>query len=228
MMNPTSLKRFACISIAAALITIGLKLAAYLLTDSAGLLSDALESVVNLAGALMALAMLTIAARPADEDHAHGHTKAEYFSSGVEGTLILIASVSIAVAAAGRLLTPKPLEQVSTGLAVSMLAALVNLSVALILIRAAKRYQSITLKANAYHLLTDVWTSAGVLVGVAAVYWTDMQRIDPIVALLVAGNISWSGVRIVRESVSGLMDTALPANEKKQFTRHWKCTSNLG
>lgn len=214
-MNPTSLKRFACISIAAALITIGLKLAAYLLTDSVGLLSDALESVVNLAGALMALAMLTIAARPADEDHAYGHSKAEYFSSGVEGTLILIAAVSIAVAAVGRLLSPKPLEQVGTGLAVSVLAALVNLSVALILLRAAKRYQSVTLKANSYHLLTDVWTSAGVLVGVAAVYWTDMQRIDPIVALLVAGNISWSGVRIVRESVSGLMDTALPPHEKK-------------
>ena len=218
-MNPRSLKRFACISIAAALITIGLKLAAYLLTDSVGLLSDALESVVNLAGALMALAMLTIAARPADEDHAYGHSKAEYFSSGVEGTLILVAAVSIAVAAIGRLITPKPLEQIGTGLAVSMIAALVNLSVALILFGAAKRYQSITLKANAYHLLTDVWTSAGVLVGVAAVYWTGMERIDPIVALVVAGNITWSGIRIVRESVGGLMDTALPAHEKNAIHR---------
>jgi cation diffusion facilitator family transporter len=156
-MNQTSLPRFAWISVAAALVTIGLKLWAYLLTDSVGLLSDALESGVNFAGALMALTMLTIAARPADEDHAYGHSKAEYFSSGVEGTLILIAAVSIAVAAVGRLVTPKPLEQVGTGLAVSVLAALVNLSVALILLRAAKRYQSITLKANAHHLLTDVW-----------------------------------------------------------------------
>ncbi len=199
---------------AAALVTIGLKLWAYLLTDSVGLLSDALESGVNLAGALMALTMLTIAARPADEDHAYGHSKAEYFSSGVEGTLILIAAVSIAVAAVGRLVTPKPLEQVGTGLAVSVLAALVNLSVALILLRAAKRYQSITLKANAHHLLTDVWTSAGVLVGVATVSLTDLDVIDPIVALIVAANICWSGVRIVRESVCGLMDTALPAHER--------------
>ena len=212
-MNQISLPRFAWISIAAALVTIGLKLWAYLLTDSVGLLSDALESGVNLAGALMALAMLTIAARPADEDHAYGHSKAEYFSSGVEGTLILIAAVSIAAAAVGRLIAPKPLEQVGTGVAVSMLAALVNLSVALILLRAAKRYQSITLKANAHHLLTDVWTSAGVLVGVTAVGLTDIEVIDPIVALIVAANICWSGIRIVRESVCGLMDTALPPYE---------------
>jgi cation diffusion facilitator family transporter len=218
-MNSTSLKRFACISIAAALITIGLKLVAYLLTDSVGLLSDAFESVVNLAGALMALAMLTIAARPADEDHAYGHSKAEYFSSGMEGTLILVAAGSIGITAIGRLINPKPLEQVGLGLAVSAVAALVNLAVALILFRAAKRYQSITLKTNAYHLLTDVWTSAGVLVGVAAVGLTGLERIDPIIALIVAGNISWSGVRIVRDSVSGLMDTALPVSEREAICK---------
>jgi cation diffusion facilitator family transporter len=138
----------------------------------------------------------------------------QFFSSGVEGTLILVAAVSIAVAAIGRLVTPKPLEQVGTGLAVSVLAALVNLSIALILLRAAKRYQSITLRANAHHLLTDVWTSAGVLVGVAAVDLTDLAVLDPIAALVVAANISWSGVRIVRESISGLMDTALPTHER--------------
>jgi cation diffusion facilitator family transporter len=213
------LTRFAWLSLAAALLTIGLKSVAYLLTGSVGLLSDALESGVNLAGALMALAMLTVAARPADEDHAYGHSKAEYFSSGVEGTLILVAAASIAIAAVQRLLTPKPLEQVGLGLVVSVLASLVNLSVALILRRASKRYRSITLEANANHLLTDVWTSGGVLVGVGAVALTGWQRLDPLVAILVAANIVWTGVRIVRKSVSGLMDTALPPEEQSALRR---------
>ncbi|MDP2157388.1 MAG: cation diffusion facilitator family transporter, partial [Nitrospirota bacterium] len=158
-----TLARFAWLSIAAAILTMALKTAAYLLTGSVGLLSDAMESLVNLAGALMALAMLTIAARPADEDHAYGHNKAEYFSSGVEGALILIAAISIAVAAVQRLIVPKALEQIGLGLLVSVAASLVNLFVALILLRAAKSYHSITLKANAHHLMTDVWTSIGVL-----------------------------------------------------------------
>ncbi len=217
--NRASLTRFAWLSLAAALLTIGLKSVAYLLTGSVGLLSDALESGVNLAGALMALAMLTVAARPADEDHAYGHSKAEYFSSGVEGTLILVAAASIAVAAVQRLLAPKPLEQVGLGLGVSVLASLVNLSVALILLRASKRYRSITLEANANHLLTDVWTSGGVLVGVGAVALTGWQRLDPLVAILVAANIVWAGVRIVRKSVSGLMDTALPPEELSALRR---------
>lgn len=211
----SSLARFAWLSIAAALATIVLKAAAYLLTGSVGLLSDALESFVNLAGALMALAMLTIAARPADEDHAFGHNKAEYFSSGVEGTLILIAAASIAVAAVDRLISPRALEQVGLGLAISVLASLINLGVALVLMRAAKRHHSITLQANAHHLLTDVWTSAGVLVGVGAVVLTGWQRLDPLVALAVAANIVWAGGRIVRESVHGLMDAALPADERE-------------
>ncbi len=213
-MDRSSLGRFAWLSIAAAVLTIGLKAAAYLLTGSVGLLSDALESVVNLVGALMALAMLTIAARPADEDHAYGHGKAEYFSSGVEGTLILLAAASIGAAAIGRLMTPKPLEQIGLGLAVSVAASLVNLGVALVLLRAAKQYQSVTLNANAHHLLTDVWTSAGVLIGVSAVAVTGWQRLDPLVALVVAGNIVWAGGRIVRDSVSGLMDTALTADQQ--------------
>jgi len=208
-----TLARFAWLSIAAALLTMALKTAAYLLTGSVGLLSDAMESLVNLAGALMALAMLTIAARPADEDHAYGHSKAEYFSSGVEGSLILIAAISIAVAAVQRLITPKPLEQIGLGLLVSVAASLVNLFVALILLKAAKNYNSITLKANAHHLLTDVWTSGGVLIGVGLVALTGWQLLDPIVAILVAGNIVWSGVRIVRESVFGLMDASLPAED---------------
>jgi cation diffusion facilitator family transporter len=213
-MNRSFLTRFAWLSIAAALLTIGLKAAAYLLTDSVGLLSDALESLVNLAGALMALAMLNIAARPADKDHAYGHGKAESFSSGVEGALILIAAVSIAAAAAERLMYPRDLERIGLGLGVSVLASFVNLGVALVLLRAAKAHESITLKANAHHLLTDVWTSAGVLIGVGAVAVTGWQRLDPLVAMIVAANIVWSGVRIVRESVSGLMDTALPPEEQ--------------
>jgi cation diffusion facilitator family transporter len=213
-MKPLSLTRFAWLSIAAAILTIGLKTAAYLITGSVGLLSDAMESVVNLVGALMALSMLTIAARPADEDHPYGHYKAEYFSSGVEGTLILIAAVSIGVAAVERLVNPKPLEQVGLGLGVAVAAALVNLGVALVLLRAAKRHQSITLEANAHHLMTDVWTSVGVVVGVVAVGLTGWNRLDPVVALLVAANIVWTGVRIMRKSVLGLMDTALPIDEQ--------------
>jgi cation diffusion facilitator family transporter len=214
-MNRSSLTRFAWLSIAAAILTIGLKTAAYLITGSVGLLSDALESLVNLVGAIMALAMLTIAARPADENHAYGRSKAEYFSSGVEGTLIVLAAISIAVTAIPRFLHPLPLEQVGLGLAVSVAAALVNLGVALILLRAAKQHQSITLKANAHHLLTDVWTSAGVVIGVGAVVVTGWQRLDPVVALIVAGNIVWSGYHIVRDSVAGLMDTSLPPEELK-------------
>lgn len=213
-MNRPSLNRFAWLSIAAAVLTIGLKAAAYLITDSIGLLSDALESVVNLAGALMALAMLTVAARPADEDHAFGHSKAEYFSSGVEGGLILIAAVSIGAAAVERLMFPKSLEQVGLGLGVAVAASFVNFGVAVILLRAARQYRSITLEANAHHLLTDVWTSAGVVAGVLAVGLTGWNRLDPIIALAVAVNIVWTGVRIMRKSVSGLMDTALPTDEQ--------------
>lgn len=201
--------RFAWLSIAAAITTITLKAIAYYLTGSVGLLSDTLESFVNLAGAVIALAMLTIASRPADEDHTYGHSKAEYFSSGAEGVLILIAAVSIAVAAIPRILAPQPLEQVWVGLAVSVAASLVNLAVSRSLLTASKRFHSITLEADAHHLMTDVWTSGGVLVGVGAVVLTGWNILDPIIALLVAANIVWTGVRIVRSSVLGLMDTAI-------------------
>ncbi|MBN8656471.1 MAG: cation transporter [Anaerolineae bacterium] len=211
------LTAFAWVSITAAILTIGLKTAAYFLTGSVGLLSDALESLVNLVGALMALTMLTIAARPADEDHAYGHSKAEYFSSGVEGTLILIAAISIIIAAIPRLITPQPIEQALIGLSVSAGASIVNLIAAVILLRAGKKHNSITLTANAHHLLTDVWTSIGVLIGVGLVAFTGWQRLDPLVALLVAANIIWSGGRIVRESVLGLMDTALPRDEQEKI-----------
>ena len=215
-MTRPSLIRFAGLSLAAAAVTIGLKAAAYWLTGSVGLLSDALESVVNLAGALMALAMLRVAERPADEEHAYGHGKAEYFSSGVEGSLIVIAAASIAVAAGQRLLHPQPIEQVGLGLAVSVVASGVNLAVALVLRRAGRRYEFITLTADAQHLLTDVWTSAGVVVGVAAVALTGWQPLDPIVAIIVAANIVWAGVAIMRKSILGLMDTALPAEEQRR------------
>jgi len=214
-MKTPSITRFAWLSIAAALATMALKSAAYWLTGSVGLLSDALESLVNLAGALMALAMLTVAAWPADENHAYGHGKAEYFSAGVEGALILIAALAIAVAAIDRLLHPRPIEKVGVGLAVSVVASLVNLGVALVLLKAARAHRSATLQANAHHLLTDVWTSAGVLVGVGAVALTGWLILDPLVALAVAANIVFAGGRIVRDSVAGLMDAALPPDDLK-------------
>ena len=213
--NRAFLKRYAGLSIATAIFTMGLKIAAYLMTGSVGLLSDALESLVNLVGAGMAFAMLGIAARPADEDHAYGHEKAEYFSSVLEGTLILVAASGIAVAAVRRLATPVPLERVGVGLAVSAVAALANLGCALLLFRVGTRHRSITLEANARHLLTDVWTTAGVVLGVGAVAVTGWLRLDPLIALAVAGQIVWSGVKIVRESASGLMDSALPEQEQK-------------
>ncbi len=211
------LTRFAWLSIGAAVVTIALKTTAYFLTGSVGLLSDALESLVNLVGASMALAMLTVAARPADEDHAYGHSKAEYFSSGMEGGLILIAAVSIIVSAAPRLFDPKPIEQVGLGLGVSVAASLINLGVARVLLKAGKEHHSITLEADAHHLMTDVWTSVGVLGGVGLVAFTGWEILDPIVAFVVAANIIWTGVRIVRSSALGLMDTALPALEQDKL-----------
>jgi len=226
--NRAFLTNFAWLSIGAAVFTIILKTAAYLLTGSIGLLSDALESLVNLAGAIMMLAMLTIAARPADEEHTFGHSKAEYFSSGVEGTLILIAAISIIVSAIPRLVSPKPLEQVGLGLSVSIMAAITNLIAALILLQASKRYQSITLEADAHHLLTDVWTSVGVLAGVGMVAITGWERLDPIIAFIVAGNIIWSGFRIVKMSALGLMDTALSIEEQNIIWQTLETYAQMG
>jgi cation diffusion facilitator family transporter len=213
-MDRSLLTRFAWLSIAAAALTIGLKGLAYWLTGSVGLLSDALESFVNLAAACVALVVLAIAARPPDEEHAYGHDKAEYFAGGLEGALILVAAASIAATAVPRLFHPQPLEQLGLGLLLSLAASLINLGVALILFRAGRRYESITLEADAQHLMTDVWTSVVVLTGVGAVAVTGWERLDPILALLVAGHILWTGVGLVRRSVLGLMDTALPAQER--------------
>jgi cation diffusion facilitator family transporter len=212
-MNRSWLTRYAWISIVAAVATIALKAAAYFITGSVGLLSDAIESVVNLIGGIMALSMLTVAARPADEEHPYGHTKAEYFSSGVEGGLIVVAAISIAVAAVPRLAAPKPLTAIGFGLAVSLAASVVNLVVALLLLRAGRKSNSITLEANARHLLADVWTSVGVLAGVGLVALTGWNALDPVVALLVATNIVWTGVGIMRRSVLGLMDTMLSSED---------------
>ncbi len=223
-MQRPDLRRFAWLAIAAAIATIGLKSAAYLLTGSVGLLSDALESGVNLAAALMALAMLTLAARPPDEQHAFGHSKAEYFSSVVEGVLILVAAGSIVWAAWGRLFDPQPIESAGLGLAISTGASLINLAVAQILLRVGKRYQSITLEADAHHLMTDVWTSVGVLAGVGLVALTGWLIIDPLIAFAVAANIVWTGVQLIRRSGLGLLDTAIAAEEcaaiQAVFDRH--------
>jgi cation diffusion facilitator family transporter len=214
MTGRQSLTRYAWLSIAAAVATISLKGAAYALTGSVGLLSDAFESLVNLAAALVALAMLTVAARPPDDDHHYGHDKAEYFASGVEGTLILAAAIGIAVAAVGRLIRPQPLHQAGLGLIIASAASVINLVVARVLLSIGRRYDSITLEADARHLMADVWTSAGVIAGVGAVALTGWKRLDPVVALLVAGNIVWTGQRLVRRSVLGLLDTAFSATER--------------
>lgn len=208
-------QRYAALSVAAAVATIALKTAAWALTGSVGLLSDAAESLVNLAGAVVALWMLRVAGRPADEDHAYGHSKAEYFASAFEGALILVAAFGIALAAIWRLLSPQPLERLGVGIAVSLVASVINLVAALVILRGGRRHRSITLEANAHHLLTDVWTSAGVLAGIAVVVLTGWQPMDPLVALAVAANIVRTGVGIVRRSVLGLMDTALPEQERR-------------
>lgn len=206
-------RKFALLSIAAAVATIALKTLAWWMTGSVGLLSDALEGTINLAGATVALTMIGIAARPPDQDHAFGYTKAEYFASGLEGALILLAAVVIAIVALDRLISPRPLVHVGAGLAVSVAASLVNYAVARRLFDAGRRYRSIALEADARHLMTDVWTSAGVVAGVAAVWLTGWQRLDPLIALAVAAHIVWAGYELTRSSVQGLLDRALPPGE---------------
>ncbi len=204
------LERLLWLSIAAALLTIGLKTGAWLLTDSVGLLSDAAESLVNLVAAIVALATVHWASQPPDPQHRYGHEKAEYFSAGLEGGMILLAALSIAWFATERLLHPAPLHQVGVGLVVSGVATAVNLMVGLLLIRAGRRHSAIAVEADGRHLLTDVWTSVGVIVGVALVAATGIERLDPVIALLVAANIVVAGVGLLRRSVDGLMDRELP------------------
>jgi cation diffusion facilitator family transporter len=216
---PRSLARFAWLSIGAAVVTIGLKVLAWRLTGSVGLLSDALESVVNLVAALLTLSMLTLAARPPDELHAYGYGKAEYFASGAEGALILLAAAAIGWAAFGRLRAPEPIDRVGFGLVVSTAASLVNLAAARVLLAASRRHGSIALEADARHLMTDVWTSAGVLAGIGVVALTGKLWLDPVVALLVAANIVRTGFVVVRRSALGLLDRALDEPDRDAVRR---------
>ena len=211
------LTKFAWLSIAAALVTIGLKTAAWLITGSVGLLSDAAESVVNLVAAVVALFALRVAARPADKNHHFGHSKAEYFSSAIEGVMIFVAAVVIVAFAVERLIFPRPLEEIGVGLLITVGASVINGAVALVLLGAGAKYNSITLRADGHHLMTDVITSAGVVVGIGLVWITGWNWLDPVVALLVGLNILWTGWRLVSESASGLMDESLPKEENARL-----------
>jgi len=203
------------LSIGAALLTMGVKFIGYFLTGSVGLFSDATESIVNLVAALVGLWALTLASRPADEEHAYGHTKSEYFSSGVEGALILVAAVIIVIEALPRLQHPQALEQVGPGLAFVVVGAVINGVLGWFMLRAGKRLRSITLEADALHLFADVFTTAGVFVGIILVALTGWLILDPIIALLVALNIVWTGIRLLRETGLGLLDTALPLEDMR-------------
>lgn len=207
-------QRYAIYSIIASVLTLVLKFGAWAMTDSVGLLSDATESIINLTAAVMALSAITIAMRPADSSHAYGHGKAEYFSSGIEGILIIIAACGIAYAAIERFFNPQPLGNLGLGLGLALLSSVINFGTARVMLRAAKRFDSITLEADARHLLTDVWTSVGLVAGLAVIiiipHW---QILDPIIACIMAANIVFTGVTLLKRSVSGLMDDALPAEE---------------
>ena len=217
--NDGSLTRYAWLSVSAALATILLKTVAWLVTGSVGMLSDALESVVNLVAAMLALWMLRIAAAPPDSEHPFGRSKAEYFASGFEGAMIVLAAAGICYAAWPRLLEPQPLETPALGIAISIAASAINFWTARVLLRAGARYHSITLEADARHLLTDVWTSAGVLLAVALVALTDWLRLDPVIALAVAANILWTGMRLMQRSVAGLLDAAIPVAEREEVSK---------
>ncbi|GCE30128.1 transporter [Dictyobacter alpinus] len=214
-MKQPSLRIYMYLSIAAAIVTMGVKFIGYFLTGSVGLFSDAAESVVNLVAALVGLWAVTLAARPADEDHTYGHTKSEYFSSGVEGALILVAALIIAVEAIPRLLHPEPIDQAFLGLSFSVFGAIINGVLAWFMLRAGKKQRSITLEADAHHLFADVITTVGVLIGILLVAITNWYILDPIVALLVAINIIWTGVKLLRQTGLGLLDTALPQEDRE-------------
>ena len=208
-----TLERYAWLSLAAAVVTIVLKTLAWYVTDSVGLLSDALESLINLAAALLALSMLRLAAIPPDARHPYGRFKAEYFASGAEGALIVFAAVSIALTAAPRLAAPHPIDAPGLGIALSLVATAVNLGVALMLISVGKRLHSIALEADGHHLMTDVWTSVGVVAGVVLVAATGWLVLDPLIAIAVAVHIVWTGFGLMRRSFAGLLDAAIPAAE---------------
>jgi len=211
------LRFFILLSIAAALVTLGLKSAAYLLTSSVGLLSDALESGINLLAALTAYFSLRYSARPVDRTHTYGHEKIEFFSSGLEGGLIVIAAVAIIKTAIDRLITPVPLENLGIGTLFSTAAAFINLIVARLLLREGRKHHSIVLEADGHHLMTDVWTSVAVLIGIVLVMRTKAVWLDPLAALIMAANIIWTGFNLLRRSFNGLMDHALPDDEQAKI-----------
>lgn len=210
-----SLTKYAWLSVGAAAATFLIKLVAAYISGSVGLLSDALESIVNLVAATVALSVLKIVEQPPDDMHQYGHDKAEYFSSGIESTLIIIASLSILYAAARSLLDPKPLEQAGLGLALAVVASAINLLVGQLLIRTGKKNDSITLEANGRHLMSDVWTSVGVVAGVTLAVVTGQQWLDPLIAIIVGLKIGWEGIRIFKRSISGLMDAAIAPDERE-------------
>jgi cation diffusion facilitator family transporter len=220
--NSSNLERYAWLSVAAAIATIALKTLAWWLTGSVGLLSDALESLVNLAAALLALSMLRLAATPPDDAYPYGFSKAEYFSAGIEGALIVLAAGGILVVAIPRLMEPEPIDAPLLGLGISFVASLINLGTAAVLLRAGRLHDSITLEADGKHLMTDVWTSAGVIVGVGLVVLTGWLRLDAIVALGVAVYIIWTGIGLVRRSVAGLLDAAIGHDDQREVTKIFK------
>ena len=225
-MKANSLKKFIYLSIVAAILTIALKYYAYFLTGSMGLYSDALESIVNLFAAIIALILLNISAKPADHDHEFGHSKAEYFSSAIEGGLILVAAFAIIRSAIPRLLNPQPIENVSFGLFVSLCASLINLVVAMILLKNGKKHKSMVLEADGQHLMTDVWTSVGVFGGIILVKITGFLILDPILAIAVGINIIWTGYRLISRSANGLMDVAISKDDAlkiKQYLDSLEC-----
>ena len=213
------LEHYALLSVAAALATIALKAAAWYVTGSVGLLSDALESLINLAAALLALSMLRLAAAPPDEEHPYGRFKAEYFASGIEGALIVLAAASIAYAALPRLASPQPIEAPLLGIALSAAATAINLGVGVLLIKVGRRLHSIALEADGHHLMTDVWTSVGVIAGVALVAATGWLILDPLIALAVAVHIIWIGAVLMRRSFAGLLDAAIPEAERAEIEK---------
>jgi cation diffusion facilitator family transporter len=213
-MTMTAVRKMALLSIATSILTLGLKFGAYFLTGSVSLWSDAVEAFVNLAAGLVALGALTLAEQPADERHAYGHDKAEYFSSGVEGALILVAAIAIIWSAIDRLRTPHPLEQLGFGMFIALLAAGANFATARVMLKVARQHDSITIEADAKHLLTDVWTTAGILVGLGVVVLAPQWSIlDPLMAIAVAVQILFTGFDLLRRSADGLMDAALPAED---------------
>lgn len=214
-----NLERFAWLSVGAAFATIALKTLAWWLTGSVGLLSDALESIVNLAAALLAVTMLRVAASPPDENHPYGFSKAEYFAAGIEGALIVLAAAGILASAVPRLLEPEPLESPGLGLTLSVAASAINLAVGLLLIRIGRQHHSIALEADGHHLMTDVWTSVGVIIGVGLVFLTGWLRLDPLIALGVAAHIVWTGLRLMRRSWRGLLDAAISTEDTGEVTK---------